>query len=102
MLPHKFARLMLWILSLVVICTFLIVVEYLHTRVSEKTTLADMAPEQLYALLDDELREEFMAFAPLDKMRLERRGGIAADQQPKTAEDSEAKTGTESTKGGEA
>ena len=61
-----------------------------------------MAPEQLYALLDDELREEFMAFAPLDKMRLERRGGIAADQQPKTAEDSEAKTGTDSTKGGEA
>lgn len=101
-LPHKFAMLMLWILSLVVICTFLIVVEYLHTRVSEKTTLADMAPEQLYALLDDELREEFMAFAPLDKMRLERRGGIAADQQPKTAEDSDAKTETDSTKGGEA
>ena len=101
-LPHKFAMLMLWILSLVVICTFLIVVEYLHTRVSEKTTLADMAPEQLYALLDDELREEFMAFAPLDKMRLERRGGNAADQQPKTAEDSDAKTETDSTKGGEA
>ena len=101
-LPHKFAMLMLWILSLVVICTFLIVVEYLHTRVSEKTTLADMAPEQLYALLDDELREEFMAFAPLDKMRLERRGDIAADQQPKTAEDNDAKTETDSTKGGEA
>ena len=61
-----------------------------------------MAPEQLYALLDDELREEFKAFAPLDKMRLERRGGSAADQQPKTAKDSDAKTETDSTKGGEA
>ena len=61
-----------WVISLVVICTFLIVVEYLHSRVGQKTTLADMSREELYGLLDAELKEEFMAFAPLEKIRLDR------------------------------
>ena len=77
-LPYKFTMIMLWIISLVVICTFLIVVEYFHSRVSEKTSLADMSREQLYDLLDDELRQEFMAFAPIDKMRLDRTGASDA------------------------
>lgn len=70
-LPHKLGLLICWIVSLIVICTFLIVVEYLHSRVQAKTSLADMDREQLYDLLDDELRQEFMAFAPIDKMRLD-------------------------------
>lgn len=69
--PAKFAALVCWILSLIVICTFLIVVEYLHDRVGEKVGLAGMSREELYTLLDDELRDELMAFAPLDKMRLD-------------------------------
>ncbi len=71
-LPAKFAMLILWILSLVIICTFLIVVEYFHQRIGKKLSLAEMSREDLYALLDEELRQEFMAFAPLDKMRLDR------------------------------
>ena len=71
-LPAKFAMLMLWIVSLVVICTFLIVIEYFHERIGRKLSLAEMSREELYDLLDDELREEFMAFAPFDKMRLDR------------------------------
>ena len=69
-LPNKFALLVCWIVSLIAICTLLIVSEYLHSRINAKTTLADMDHEQLYALLDEKLREEFMAFAPIDKMRL--------------------------------
>ena len=38
----------------------------------QKTTLADMSREELYGLLDAELKEEFMAFAPLEKIRLDR------------------------------
>ena len=81
-LPAKFAFLVCWIVSLVAICAFLIVVEYFHSRVSAKTTLADMSRTELYGLLDDELRQEFMAFAPLDKMRLDRtapRGSAASN-----------------------
>ena len=71
-LPAKFGLMVVWVISLVVICTFLIVVEYLHSRVGQKTTLADMSREELYGLLDAELKEEFMAFAPLEKIRLDR------------------------------
>ena len=57
-------------------------VEYLHSRVGQKTTLADMSREELYGLLDAELKEEFMAFAPLEKIRLDREAeqdGASAD-----------------------
>ena len=70
-LPHKFGLMVAWVISLVLICTFLIVVEYLHSRVGQKTTLADMSRDELYGLLDNELKEEFMAFAPLEKIRLD-------------------------------
>ena len=83
--PHKFVMLTLWIISLVVICTLLIVTEYFHSRVAEKTTLADMTPEQLYDLLDEELRQEFMAFAPIDKIRLER--GNTSEPAPTPADE---------------
>ena len=82
-LPAKFGLMVAWVISLVVICTFLIVVEYLHSRVAQKTSLADMSHEELYALLDNELKEEFMAFAPLEKIRLDRE---AADDGAGTQE----------------
>ena len=68
----KFFLLVLWVISLVVICTFLIVIEYLHDRVASKTNLADMEPEELYAMLDDELKSELLAFAPIEKIRRDR------------------------------
>ena len=71
-LPAKFLLLMLWIASCVFICTYLIVVEYFHSRVGQKTALANMSRAELYDLLDDELRSELMAFAPIEKMRLDR------------------------------
>ena len=69
-LPMKMLMLVLWIVSLVAICTFLIVVEYLHSRVADKTRMADMSRKELYELLGKGVREEYMAFAPLDKMNL--------------------------------
>ena len=71
-LPAKFLLLMLWIASCILVCTYLIVVEYFHTRVGQKTALADLSREELYGLLDDELKGELMAFAPIQKMRLDR------------------------------
>ncbi len=70
--PAKFLMLMLWVLSLLIICTFLIVVEYFHNRVSEKTHLADMDQDELYDMLGDELKAELLAFAPFEKMRHEK------------------------------
>ena len=77
----KFAMLVLWILSLVIICTFLIVVEYLHNRVGEKTQLSNMDQDELYGMLDDELKEELLAFAPIEKMRLERGRTMRLDSE---------------------
>ncbi len=67
--PAKFLMLMLWVLSLLIICTFLIVVEYFHNRVGEKTRLAEMSKDELYDMLSDELKEELLAFAPIEEMR---------------------------------
>ena len=72
-LPAKYLMLVLWIVSMIAICAFLIVVEYFHSRIGQKTALASMDREQLYGLLDDELRSELMAFAPIQKMRLDRK-----------------------------
>nr|WP_148362942.1 YhgE/Pip domain-containing protein [Olsenella massiliensis] len=66
----KFAMLVLWVLSLVAICAFLIVCEYLHERVLDKTNLSNMSRDELFELLDDELKAEFLAFAPIERMRL--------------------------------
>ena len=76
----KFAMLVLWILSLVIICTFLIVIEYLHVRVIDKTNLSNMSKEELYEMLDDELKAELLAFAPIEKMRLDKGARLAAAQ----------------------
>ncbi len=68
-LPYKMVILTLWIISLIACCTYLIVVEYLHARVEEKTELASKSPEELYAMLDDSLKHEVFAFAPIEKIR---------------------------------
>ena len=85
-LPAKYLFLILWIISLVVICTYLIVVEYLHSRVAEKTALTDMDRTALYRMLDTKLREEFMAFAPIEKLVLDRASAEAQAAAPTDAE----------------
>lgn len=52
--PHQFALLVLWIVSLVATCAFLVVVEYLHSRVTEKDALSRMSRAELHALIDAE------------------------------------------------
>lgn len=73
-LPYKMVLLTLWIVSIVAICTFMIVVEYFHNRVGEKTALANKSPEELYDLMGDELKRELLAFAPIERMRLDPEG----------------------------
>lgn len=66
----KYVFLTLWIISLVIICTFLIVVEYMHERVNQKTELASYSQDQLLSMLDDKLKDELFAFAPIEKLHL--------------------------------
>ncbi|MGN0286488.1 MAG: YhgE/Pip family protein [Atopobiaceae bacterium] len=66
----KYVFLTLWIISLVIICTFLIVVEYMHTRVDQKTELASYSQDQLLSMLDNKLKDELFAFAPIEKLHL--------------------------------
>ena len=40
-----------------------------------------MSREELYELLDNELKEEFMAFAPLEKIKLDREAQAARDAE---------------------
>ena len=69
-LDTRMLPLVLWIISLVVICTFLIVVEYLHSRVEEKAALTGRSQEELLGMLDSKLRDELFAFAPIEKLHL--------------------------------
>ncbi|MCH4084082.1 MAG: YhgE/Pip domain-containing protein [Olsenella sp.] len=87
-LPFKMVLMTLWICSMIVICTFLIVVEYFHYRIGQKTHLSDMSEDELYDLLGDQLRQEFFAFAPIETMLIEkgekngRSGDDAGDGNP--------------------
>lgn len=67
---QKVVFFVLWVISLVVICAFLIVVEYLHSRLDEKTELASMSQDELLGMLDDKLKDELFAFAPIEKLSL--------------------------------
>ena len=61
-----------------------------------------MSREELFALLDDELRQEFMAFAPLDKMRLEKDEVNASALENRSARKDSDTSDADSSKGGEA
>lgn len=67
---QKVVFFVLWVISLVVICAFLIVVEYLHSRLNEKTELASLSQDELLGMLDDKLKDELFAFAPIEKLSL--------------------------------
>lgn len=77
-LPFKMVLMTLWILSMIFICTFLIVTEYFHYRVSQKTHLSDMSEDELYDLLGDKLKQEFFAFAPIETMLIEKDAATSA------------------------
>ncbi len=81
-LPFKMVIMTLWICSMIVICTFLIVTEYFHYRVGQKTHLSDMSEDELYDLLGDKLKQEFFAFAPIETMLIEKGSGTSAAGGP--------------------
>ena len=81
-LPFKMVIMTLWICSMIVICTFLIVTEYFHYRVGQKTHLSDMSEDELYDLLGDKLKQEFFAFAPIETMLIEKGAGTSAAGGP--------------------
>ncbi len=72
LLPYKLPILELWIISLIVICTYLIVIEYLHGRIAEKSALTQMSKDELYGILDSSLKHELFAFAPVERIKLRR------------------------------
>lgn len=98
-LPYRMVTITAWIVSLIAVCTYLIVIEYIHSRMSERSRVADLPKEELYQLLDDNLKKQFFAFAPLEGMKLDpglatrvldlRRGGSG-----KAPEDSEGTEGS--------
>lgn len=57
-LDAKMPLLVLWIVSLVVICSYLIVVEYLHSHLSSRAELGSLPHERLHELLDEELGQK--------------------------------------------
>ncbi len=74
-LPFRMITITAWIISLIATCTYLIVVEYLHSRVSEKTRIANMSSEELYQLLDDNLKQELFTFSPIESLKLDHNVG---------------------------
>lgn len=65
----KLPVLVAWVVSVVLLCAFLLVVEYFHSRVSEKIQLTEQSRQQLMQMVGDRLHAEFGAFAPASKMR---------------------------------
>lgn len=65
----KLPVLVAWVVSVVLLCVFLLVVEYFHSRVSEKVNLTDRPHQQLLSMVGERLRAEFGAFAPASEMR---------------------------------
>ena len=61
-----------FVVSLVGIYVFLIVVEYLHDRITHKRALTELSPEELENVLNETLREEVLPSAPVDAL-IERR-----------------------------
>ena len=56
------------VIALVGIYAFLIVLEYLHERVSHKMRLTELSNEELALELTESLREEVLATAPIDSL----------------------------------
>ncbi len=64
----KLPLLILWIVSIIAIYTFLIVIEYIHDRIKRTTNLSKLSQEELYTLLGQQMKDDYMSFAPLEKV----------------------------------
>ena len=69
LLESKLVVLILWVLSVVVLCAALIVLEYLHDSLARKSVLARMPKEQVRRLVAERLDQEILPSAPLESMR---------------------------------
>ncbi len=67
-LKSKLPLLILWIVSIILIYTFLIVIEYIHDRIKRTTNLSKLTKDELYTLLGNQMKQDYMSFAPLEKV----------------------------------
>ncbi len=67
-LKSKLPLLIMWIISIILIYTFLIVIEYIHDRIKRTTNLSKLSQEELYTLLGKQMKQDYMSFAPLEKV----------------------------------
>ena len=74
LLEAKLPVLMIWVLSVVLLCSLLIALEYVHDSLARKSVLSRMPRDQVRRLLDDRLAQEAIAAATPDLMRQERQG----------------------------
>lgn len=80
-----YAAMVWWVVSIIVIDTYLIVVEYLHDRVAQKTSLAAMSRGDLYRVLADNLREQVLQVAPMETILSRSPGGIGSSLRERIA-----------------
>lgn len=64
----KFVVLVVWICAILVLIAFLIVVEFMHERINEKTDLTSLSRDQLLEMVGERLNHEVAPIAPLSKM----------------------------------
>ncbi len=67
-LKAKLPLLIAWIISIILIYTFLIFIEYIHDRIKRTTNLSKLSQDELYTLLGKQMKEDYMSFAPLQKV----------------------------------
>lgn len=65
----KFVVLVVWIVAILCLIAFLIVVEFLHERMNEKTDLTAMPREKLLEMVGRRLDHEVAPIAPFSKIR---------------------------------
>ncbi len=64
---NKLPWFIVWIVCLVLLCTALIIVEYLHESMHRKTAVVGLSKDEMYRLLGDQLDNEYFA-SPLERL----------------------------------
>lgn len=80
-LEFKLALLGCLVAALIIICAFLIVVEYFHDRIQHKRALTDLSTEELEGVLLSTLREELMPYAPIDTILQKQKARVEREEE---------------------
>ncbi|WP_167604343.1 YhgE/Pip domain-containing protein [Muricaecibacterium torontonense] len=65
----KFAVLILWIVSILLLILYLVTIEYIHDMAAQKMGLSELSQSQIMAMVSDRLNHEVAPFAPFSAMR---------------------------------